>query len=114
MERRGEDMLSEAFSFLLNRYLDSLASPLAVARVTEVFPVACLFKSTVQQKLLRPLRYQTGSYGVVKMTFGQTKAPIVLFIDQRWLCYSGYGGRRAYCDGAGMRHQSGWWFPSLL
>merc|ERR1712142_1424697 len=42
------------------RYLDSLVSPLTVARVTEVLPVACLFKSTVKEKLLRPLRFQTG------------------------------------------------------
>jgi len=41
------------------RYLDSLVSPLTVARVTEVLPVACLFKSTVKEKLLRPLRFQT-------------------------------------------------------
>jgi len=49
----------ELLSVHTERYLDSLKSPKVVARVTEVPPVACLFKSTVKKKLLRPLRYQT-------------------------------------------------------
>jgi len=52
----------ELLSVHTERYLDSLKSPKVVARVTEVPPVACLFKSTVKKKLLRPLRYQTDAH----------------------------------------------------